>query len=66
MLAVRTRPRRFGGSHPQRDYELVEQLIRAIKLPGRVLIIGPRGPFAKVYKQVWKQPGAAILVPSET
>lgn len=61
VLCVRSAASRWQWSSADRDAALVRRLVPLVKLPGRVLIIPRRGPFAALARQVSRSPDARVL-----
>ncbi len=60
VLCVHTARNMFGRSRSERDARLVQQLIPAVRLPGRALVIAPQGPFRNLGRTVMGVAGAEL------
>jgi Zn-dependent protease with chaperone function len=58
VVVLVTRAKWFGAE--ARDSQLVRALNRAFTLPGRTLVITPRGPWGAVARKVSRVPGAEV------
>ena len=61
LLCIRLRPQWHRLPNASREQATVNRLVKAVRLPGRVLIFAPSGSFRAVARKLGKLPGARIL-----
>jgi tetratricopeptide (TPR) repeat protein len=60
VLCIQLRPAWHRLPNRQREQAVVAKLFKAARLPGRVLVFAPRGPFRAIARKVRRLPGAII------
>src|SRR6266581_564210 len=61
LLCIRLRPQWHRLPNASREQATVNRLVKAVRLPGRVLIFAPSGSFRAVARKLGRIPGARIL-----
>lgn len=61
LLCIRIRPAWHRMPDGDREQKTINRLVKAVRLPGRVLIFAPSGNFRAVARKLSKVPGARIF-----